>query len=118
MGGMTEPPIAFIVDVPERPAVEIRVNFGIFAGRSATSAEIDELARWLLDEVENVTIVAEERHQFDQTVEASVHQVRIELDHAPGDWSERRLLSERLRERADYWARKCIAERHGDAAGL
>ena len=114
MTSMTEPPLVFIVDAPERPKVEIRVNFGLFAGRSVTRAEIDELARWLLDEVDDVTIVAEERHQFDETVEASVHQVRIELGHAPGDWSERRLLAERLVERADYWARKCIAERHSD----
>ena len=114
MTQLTEPPVAFIVDAPERPKLEIRVNFGIFAGRSATAAEIEELARWLLDEVAEVTIVAEERHEFDERVEASVHLVRIELGHAPGDWSERRLLAERLLERADYWARKCIAERHSD----
>jgi hypothetical protein len=115
---MQEPPLAFIVDTQESPAIEIRVNFGIFAGRSATPAEIDELAHWLLDEVEDVTIVAEERHEINDTVEASVHQVRIELARAPGDWTVRRQLAERLRERADYWARKCIADRHTNTADL
>ena len=39
---------------------ELRINFGVFAGRSATGAEIDELARKLLPELGDVTIVAEE----------------------------------------------------------
>ena len=115
---MQEPPVAFIVEMPESPAIEVRVNFGVFAGRSATPAEIDELARWLLDEVEDVTIVAEDRHEFDEAVEASVHQVVIEVARAPRDWTLRRQLAERLLERADYWARRCIAERRGDTADL
>jgi hypothetical protein len=117
---MEEPRIAFIVETPESPAIQIRVNFGVFAGRPATAAEIDKLAMWLLDEVDGVTIVAEERHEIDDTVEASVHQVRVELaaDRAPEDRTERRSLAERLVERADYWARMCIAERHTDASDL
>jgi hypothetical protein len=113
---MEEPLMAFVVETPDDPAIEIRVNFGIFAGREATAAEIDRLAVWLLDEVDGVTIVAEERHEIDDTVEASVHQVRIELaaDRAPPDAAERQALAEKLVERADHWARGCVAERHPD----
>lgn len=117
---MEEPHIAFIAETHESPAIEIRVNFGIFAGRAATPAEIDQLARWLLDDVPEVTIVGEDRHEIDDTVEAAVHQVRIELDadRAPGDPAERRALAEKLLERAEHWARTCIADRHNDTADL
>ena len=40
---------------------DIRVNFGMFAGRDATQAEIDDLAHTLLAEFETITIVAEQR---------------------------------------------------------
>ena len=118
--GMQEPPLVLVVNGRESASIEIRVNFGVFAGRSATPAEIDELARWLLDEVEDVTIVAEERHEIDHVVEASVHQVRIELpaDRAPTDPAKRRQLVDRLVARADHWARGCITDRHSDTADL
>jgi hypothetical protein len=108
-----EPRIAFVVEGHEQPGIEILVNFGVFAGRQATPAEIDELARWLLDEVDDMTIVAEERHAIDAAVEASVQQVRIELpaDLVPAGAAERRQLAERLVERAEHWARSCVAER-------
>src|SRR2546430_1252948 len=35
----TEPQLAFYQRLPEPPGLEIRVNFGIFAGRPATAAE-------------------------------------------------------------------------------
>ena len=59
---------------------DIRVNFGMFAGRDATQAEIDELANALLEEVDAITIVAEQRTVADREMEASVHQIRVELD--------------------------------------
>ena len=58
----------------------------MFAGREATQAEIDELAHDLLAEVEAITIVAEQRTIADREMEASVHQIRIEL----GDERSRR----------------------------
>ena len=56
----------------------------------------------------------------DTPVEALVHQVRIEVapELAPTDPDERRRLAERLLERAEHWARRCIAERHFDAAEM
>ena len=107
--------MAFAVPGHEPPAIEVLVNFGIYAGREATNAEIDRLAEWLLDEVGEVSIIAEERHEIDAQVEASVHQVRIELtDQVPADETERQALEARILERAEHWARVCVAERHVD----
>ena len=79
--------MAFAAERRDPPAIEVRVNFGVYAGREATNAEIDRLAGWLLDEVGEVSIISEERHLIDPTAEASVHQVRIEVaaDRAPAD---------------------------------
>ena len=75
--------MAFVVERHEPPMIEVRVNFGVFAGREATPAEIDRLAEWLLDEVGDVSIVSEEHHEIDTHGEAVIHQVRIEV--AEGD---------------------------------
>ena len=117
---MDEPSIAFAVHDHEAPGLEVRVNFGVFAGRAATNAEIDRLSQWLLDEVGEVSIISEERHEIDAQVEASVHQVRIEVaaDRVPTDAAERERIESRLVERADHWARACMAERHADVAEL
>lgn len=108
--------MAFVVDRHDTPALEVRVNFGVFAGRAATPAEIDRLAEWLLDEVAAVSIIAEERHEMDGRGEASIHQVRIEVDpdSMPNDPLARLELERRLLERAEHWARLCVAERHAE----
>jgi hypothetical protein len=113
-----EPTMAFAVERQTPPAVEVRVNFGVFAGREATAAEIERLAEWLLDEVGEVSIISEERHEIDANVEASVHQVRIEVaaDRVPPAGPERESVIERLVERAEHWARMCVAERHAEIA--
>jgi hypothetical protein len=82
---------------------DIRVNFGVFAGREATPAEIEELARALLDEVGAVTIVAEQRFIVDREMEASIHQIRV-LGRGADTAALLRL--------AERWAESCIAERH------
>jgi hypothetical protein len=117
---MDEPTMAFTVHRHDPPAIEVRVNFGVFAGREATSAEIERLAAYLLDEVGEVSIIAEERHEIDSQVEASVHQVRIELaaDRVPAEGAAREELEQRILERAEYWAHLCVAERHVDVAEL
>src|ERR1043165_4855326 len=99
---MDDLPMAFAVQRDDPPAIEIRVNFGVFAGREAAPAEIDRLAEWLLDEVGEVSIISEERHEIDAHVEASVHQVRIEVasDRVPADPFRRRSLEQRLLDRA------------------
>jgi uncharacterized protein YbcI len=86
-------------------AGDIRVNFGMFAGREATQAEIDDLANDLLAEVEAITIVAEQRTIADREMEASVHQIRIELGETD---PQRPLLI------AEQWAEARIADRHAE----
>jgi hypothetical protein len=96
---MTDPALAFV------DGDDIRINFGVFAGREATPAEIDRLAVWLLDEVGEVSIVSEERHEIDAHGEAVVHQIRIEV----GDRDPEPILA-----RAWHWARLCVEERHAE----
>jgi hypothetical protein len=112
-----EPAIAFCVREHEDPALEVRVNFGVFAGRDVTPAEIDDLAHILRDELPSFSIVAEERHEFAGDVEASLHQVVIEVEreHAGDDPAA---LCDRMVELADEWAAACIAARHSDLADI
>lgn len=112
--------LAFAVHEHQPPALEVRVNFGIFAGREATPAEIDELAVQLLEKVGSISIVSEERHEIDSHSEASVHQVRIEVasDDLPEDRSRREELAGRLIETAERWAGACIADRRIEVSEL
>lgn len=110
---MEELSAAFAVREHDPPALEVRVNFGLLAGRAATPAEIDRLADLLLDEVADVSIVSEERHEIGHGVEASVHLVRVELPFALEDGR-----AERIVERCDHWARICASERHLDVAEI
>jgi len=105
-------PLAF-VSRPVAPELELRVNFGVFAGRYATPAELDELALALLREVAAVTIVSEHRLEVGGRMEVSVHQVRIEIDAESLPAGENRdAVAARLVKAAEQWARACFAERH------
>jgi hypothetical protein len=113
-----EPQIAFVTRSHELPGLELRINFGMFAGREATPAEIDELGQLILEAAPSVSVVSENRHEMSHESEAALHQVRVELstedlpsDHGMLDDLERRLVST-----AERWARDCIAERHADFA--
>ena len=97
--------IAFVAR-PESGPLEVRVNFGLFAGREATPAEIDELAAELLPKVGDVTIIREERHEISEHSEGAVQLVRISL---PTDDPE---LAGRVAEIAERWAKACFEERH------
>jgi hypothetical protein len=107
-----EPAISLLVREHDEPGIEVRVNFGVFAGRHATPAEIDELALGLRELAPEFAIVAEERHEFGGAAEASVHQVVVEVprEHA-GDSAD--VLAERIVLTANGWALECIASRHG-----
>ena len=114
--GSPEPVIAFATRTFEPPGLEIRVNFGVFAGREATPAEIDELAGVLREKVHELAIVSEDRHEFGDHSEAEVHQVRIEVptEALPGKEDEVVELRGRVLEAAERWAQACIDERHAE----
>jgi len=113
---VVDPPIAFATHVHDAPAVEVRVNFGMLAGREATPAEIDDLAAVLLTAAPHVSIISEQRHEIGPDVEASLHQVRIELEHGVVDENPAALdsLERALVEAAERWAVHCAAARHVD----
>jgi len=111
--------IAFVVE-QEPAGLEIRINFGVFAGRDATTAELEELGRLLVPEAGEVTIVGEERHDLTGDVEVVVHQVRVTVapDVVPDDRAERQEFCKRLVTLAEIWARQCINERRADISEL
>lgn len=102
------------------PGLELQVNFGVFAGRDATSAELEELAKLLVPQVGEVSLVAEERHEVDDSTEVVLHQVRIEVpaDRLPADEADREALEEKLVATAEFWTRACVADRHAELTEL
>jgi hypothetical protein len=109
---LDEPAISIRVRKQEEPGIEVRVNFGVFAGRHVTPAEIDELAASLRESVSIFAIVAEDRHEFGGVVEAALHQVVVEVpQERVGPDPDR--LAERIVLAANLWALDCIASRHG-----
>jgi hypothetical protein len=111
--------IAFVAE-PEQPGLEIRVNFGVFAGRDATSAELEDLGSLLVPEAGAASIVAEERHEMSDGVEVVLHQVRVAIasEQVPADPDARKALCQRLVGLCEIWARRCIHERHADLTEL
>lgn len=107
-----EPAISIRVREHEEPGIEIRVNFGLFAGRHATPAEIDELAAALRESVPMFAIVAEDRHEFGGDVEAALHQVVVEVPQEQAG-CDADMLAEQIVLAANGWALDCIASRHG-----
>ena len=101
---------------PLSPAVEIRVNFGIFAGRQATPAELDDLAHALLPIVPDVSIVSEQRREVGLGSEAALEQVRVEVaqEDLPEEELEVERMIGRLLQETERWAQACIAERHAE----
>ena len=114
-----EETIAFAVE-QEPAGLEIRINFGVFAGRDATTAELEELGRLLVPEAGEVSIVGEERHDLTEDVEVVVHQVRVAVppEAVPGEAGEHKEFRQRLVTLAEIWARQCINERSSDISEL
>ena len=114
-----EEAIAFVVE-QEPAGLEIRINFGVFAGRDATTAELEELGKLLVPEAGEISIVGEERHDMTKSVELVLHQVRVSVppEAVPDDAAERKAFSERLVTLAEIWARQCIEARHAEITEL
>ena len=111
--------IAFAVE-QEPAGLEVRINFGVFAGRDATSAELEELGKLLVSEAGEISIVGEERHELSKDAEVVLHQVRVSVapGNVPDDRAERRKFCERLVTLAEIWARQCISERHAELTDI
>jgi hypothetical protein len=85
-------------------AIEIVVNFGPLSGREATLAEVDRLARRLLETADQVRVHAVRTHDMGPDSESIVHQVVVEAAAATPQ-------AEALREVCEVWAADCAAER-------
>ena len=62
--------------------------------------------------------MAEERHEVGEDSEASLHQVRVEVDpeYIPEDEHDADVLAGRIVEAAESWARGCVAKRHAEVS--
>jgi hypothetical protein len=114
-----EEAIAFVVE-QEPAGLEIRINFGVFAGRDATTAELEELGKLLVPEAGEVSVVGEERHDLTEEAEVVLRQVRVAVppDSVPASGPNRAEFCERLVTLAEIWARQCINERHAEITEL
>jgi len=98
-----EAELAFPAEIDGRPGIV--VNFGVYAGREATPAEVDRLGDELLGRVSSVEIVCERRESFGPDRRAELYQVRVELPgHDAGEASA-------LLPAVESWAQDCISER-------
>ena len=79
------------------------VNFGILTGREATIAEVDRLARSVsLAGANEISIVAQRRHEYGDSVETMIHQVVARSDLVDEDELERLCT---------LWVHECAADR-------
>jgi hypothetical protein len=90
--------------------IEIVVNFGPLSGREATLAEVDRLARRLLDVAEDVRVDAVRSHDVGPHSETIVHQVVVSAVAQAAE-------AEMLRDIAEAWAADCAAERSLEPLG-
>ena len=84
--------------------VEIVVNFGPLSGREATLAEVDRLARRLLETAAHVRVHAIRTHDMGPGSESIVHQVVVDADATAQEAAT-------LREACEAWAIDCADER-------
>jgi hypothetical protein len=85
-------------------AVEVVVNFGPLSGREATLAEVDRLARRLLDVAADIRAHAVRTHDMGPQSETIVHQVVVEAFAPAGH-------AEAVRSICEDWAKDCANER-------
>jgi hypothetical protein len=97
-----------IVSRGSAPDYEVRVNFGMLAGREATRAELDDLIRRLLPLLGSVAVVAERRQEADDHAEVELHQVRIDLTEDDP--------LEDVVAIAELWAEACFESRHAEVS--
>jgi hypothetical protein len=101
---MSQPELVFVSQGLDG-AAELVVNFGVYAGREATPAEIERLARQLLADLPAIEVVSERRYEFTREAEATVYRVRVAVPGAGPRAGE-------LRDVVAAWARDCIEERY------
>jgi hypothetical protein len=91
-------------------ALSFSVNFGVFAGREVSKIELERLSEALLALVKGVSITAENRYEFGKGSAASLHQVRVDVDHdeLPHGEPDIEELRGRIAEALASWLRYCL----------
>jgi hypothetical protein len=101
-----EPEVVITYESRSAPAMQFAVNFGVFAGRSATSVDLRHLREVLMAILPAATIVSELRVELGGSSEAEVHQVRVEVPHeAVTPETDIEALRHRVAEALETWAR-------------
>jgi hypothetical protein len=106
----TEPVIAFRELESHPPGLEIRVNFGIFAGREVSRREVERLGEVLMPMLEGVSISSEHRYELGGHSTVALHQVRIEVgpEALPTDEGDIERLRARIAEVTGDWLESCL----------
>jgi hypothetical protein len=106
-----QPPATSVITYESRPsaALQVLVNFGVFAGREVTRTEIHRLARALLEILPGITIISEVRFEVGVESEAELHQVRVEVAHdvLPSAETDVEALRARLAAALIEWTDSC-----------
>jgi hypothetical protein len=91
--------------------LELTVNFGIFAGRDSSRADIDRLGEMLLAFVPGATLFSGHRYEFARgAAEATASEVKIRFPLVlPTEKGELEPLIDMLLETARRWVRDCAA---------
>jgi hypothetical protein len=98
--------------VSNESPLELTVNFGIFAGRETSRADIDRLGEMLLALVSGATLFSGRRYEFAQdAAESAAYEVKIQFPPfiLPTEKGELEPLVEMLLETVRRWARDCAA---------
>jgi hypothetical protein len=92
------------------PALEFRVNFGVFAGREASRRELERLSHALLPIVSRVSIASEQRLEVGTDTSVTLHQVIVEVDNEalPNDEPDIEALRARIAETIKEWLEASI----------
>jgi hypothetical protein len=101
-----EPELVITCETRPAPAMHFAVNFGVFAGRQATSTDLRHLREALLTILPAATVLSELRLELAASSEAEVYQVRVEVPHeALGTEADVEALRRRVAQTLETWAR-------------
>jgi hypothetical protein len=110
-----EPEAVLSWDTSPAVAMTFLVNFGIFAGRDVSKVELERLGRTLLETVDGVTLVSEDRFELGQGSSIELCQVRVAIDRdvLPADEPDIEALRVRIARLLDEWMQSCLTEVSG-----
>jgi hypothetical protein len=109
------------VYVSQESPLELTVNFGLFAGRKASRAEIDKLGAALLTHVSGATLFAGRRYEFaNGSAEVAAHEVRVQFPPfvLPSNPAEQDELVAKLLETISQWTRESATSPPPDGEDL